>query len=70
MHLLGISVVLAYFLYTNLANDFTHSDYYDYYEQEQMDEPVSVRKKRDFTTTNLLEMNLSLFQCVGTASYM
>lgn len=41
MHLLGISVLLAYLLYTNLASDFSHNDYYDYYEQEQMDEPVS-----------------------------
>lgn len=40
MHLLGISLLLAYLLYTNLASDFSHSDY-DYYEQEQRDEPVS-----------------------------
>ena len=44
MHLLEISVILAYLLYTNLASDFSHNDYYDYYEQEQMDEPVSSRK--------------------------
>lgn len=43
MHLLGISLLLAYLLYTNLASDFSHSDYYDDYEQEQMDEPVSLR---------------------------
>ncbi|XP_023814514.1 vascular endothelial growth factor C isoform X1 [Oryzias latipes] len=34
MHLLGISLLLAYLLYSNLA-----SDYYEDYEQEQMDEP-------------------------------
>ncbi|KAM4611264.1 vascular endothelial growth factor C [Polymixia lowei] len=43
MHLFGISVILAYFLYTNLASEsdheFSHTDYYDYYEQEQGDEP-------------------------------
>ncbi|TKS69404.1 Vascular endothelial growth factor C [Collichthys lucidus] len=44
MHLLGISLLLAYLLYTNLASDFSHSDYYDYYEQEQMDEPDSSPK--------------------------
>lgn len=44
MHLLGISLLLAYLLYTNLASDFSHSDYDDYYEQEQMDEPVSLRE--------------------------
>lgn len=43
MHLLGIALFLAYLLYTNLASDFSHSDYDDYYEQEQMDEPVSWR---------------------------
>lgn len=45
MHLLGISLLLAYLLYTNLASDFSHShEYYEYYEQEeQMDEPVSWR---------------------------
>lgn len=42
MHLLGISLLLAYLLYTNLARDFSDTDYYDYYEQEQMDEPVSL----------------------------
>ena len=51
MHLLGVAVALAYFLYSNLAgessgHDLSHSsssssDYYDYYyEQEQGDEPV------------------------------
>ncbi|XP_028447186.1 vascular endothelial growth factor C [Perca flavescens] len=44
MHLLGISLLLAYLLYSNLASDFSHSDYYDYYEQEQMDEPDSSPK--------------------------
>ncbi|XP_075948153.1 vascular endothelial growth factor C [Anarhichas minor] len=44
MHLLGISLLLAYLLYTNLASDFSHSDYDDYYEQEQMDEPDSSPK--------------------------
>ncbi|XP_029291606.1 vascular endothelial growth factor C-like isoform X2 [Cottoperca gobio] len=44
MHLLGISLLLAYLLYTNLASDFSQSDYYDYYEQEQMDEPDSSPK--------------------------
>ncbi|KAL7404115.1 hypothetical protein ABVT39_009900 [Epinephelus coioides] len=44
MHLLGISLLLAYLLYTNLASDFSHSDYDDYYEQEQMDEPESSPK--------------------------
>ncbi|XP_051242386.1 vascular endothelial growth factor C [Dicentrarchus labrax] len=45
MHLLGISLLLAYLLYSNLASDFSHSDYYDYYElQEQMDEPDSPLK--------------------------
>ncbi|KAM7393512.1 hypothetical protein PAMP_020376 [Pampus punctatissimus] len=44
MHLLGISLLLAYLLYTNLASDFSHSDY-DYYEQEQMvDEPLACDK--------------------------
>ncbi|XP_053193262.1 vascular endothelial growth factor C [Scomber japonicus] len=43
MHLLGISLLLAYLLYTNLASDFSHSDY-EYYEQEQMDEPDSPPK--------------------------
>lgn len=43
MHLLGISLLLAYLLYTNLARDFSHNDYY-YYEQEQMDEPDSPPK--------------------------
>lgn len=42
MHLLGISFLLAYLLYTNFASDFSHSDYDDYSEQEQMDEPVSL----------------------------
>lgn len=41
MHLLGISLLLAYLLYSNLA-----SDYYEDYEQEQMDEPVSPRCAR------------------------
>ncbi|XP_034462042.1 vascular endothelial growth factor C [Hippoglossus hippoglossus] len=39
MHLLGISLLLAYLLYTNLASDFSHSDYQDDYTQEQEDEP-------------------------------
>ncbi|XP_070684267.1 vascular endothelial growth factor C [Pempheris klunzingeri] len=39
MHLLGLSLLLAYLLYSNLASDFSHSDYYDY--EEQMDEPDS-----------------------------
>ncbi|XP_069568124.1 vascular endothelial growth factor C [Brachyistius frenatus] len=43
MHLLGISLVLAYLLYTNLASDFSHSDDEDY-DQEQMDEPDSPPK--------------------------
>uniref|UniRef100_A0A3B5M1N8 Vascular endothelial growth factor C n=1 Tax=Xiphophorus couchianus TaxID=32473 RepID=A0A3B5M1N8_9TELE len=43
MHLLGISLFLAYLLYTNLASDFSHRDYDDEYaEQEPMDEPVSL----------------------------
>uniref|UniRef100_A0A3Q3XGN5 Platelet-derived growth factor (PDGF) family profile domain-containing protein n=1 Tax=Mola mola TaxID=94237 RepID=A0A3Q3XGN5_MOLML len=41
MHLLGISLLLVYLLYANLARNFAHSDYYDYYEQEQMYEPDS-----------------------------
>ncbi|CAL8329202.1 unnamed protein product [Lota lota] len=42
MHLLGIAVVLAYLIHTNLASDeFSQSDYYEYYEQEQGDEPDS-----------------------------
>ncbi|GAA6228708.1 vascular endothelial growth factor C isoform X1 [Lates japonicus] len=44
MHLLGISLLLAYLLYTNLASDFSHSDYHDYYEQEQTDESDSQPK--------------------------
>lgn len=44
MHLLGISLLLAYLLYTNLATDFSHSDYYEYYEQERMDEADSPPK--------------------------
>ncbi|XP_040043462.1 vascular endothelial growth factor C [Gasterosteus aculeatus] len=44
MHLLGISFLLAYLLYTNFASDFSHSDYDDYSEQEQMDEPDSSPK--------------------------
>ncbi|XP_074553631.1 vascular endothelial growth factor C [Halichoeres trimaculatus] len=39
MHLLGLTLLLAYLLYSNLASDFSHTDYYDYYEHEQMDEP-------------------------------
>ncbi|XP_040001153.1 vascular endothelial growth factor C isoform X4 [Xiphias gladius] len=34
MHLLGISLLLAYLLYTNLASDFSFSDYHDYYEEQ------------------------------------
>ncbi|XP_029950303.1 vascular endothelial growth factor C [Salarias fasciatus] len=37
MHLLGVSLFLAFLLYTNLA---TRTDYYDYYE-ERTDEPDS-----------------------------
>ncbi|KAF3687094.1 Vascular endothelial growth factor C [Channa argus] len=44
MHLVGIALLLTYLLYTNLASDFSHSDYDDYYEQEQMDEPDSPPK--------------------------
>lgn len=44
MHLLGISLLLVYLLYANLARNFAHSDYYDYYEQEQMYEPVSLNR--------------------------
>ncbi|KAM6940139.1 vascular endothelial growth factor C [Xenentodon cancila] len=40
MHLLGISLLLAYLLYSNRASDLSHSNYYEY-ELEQMDEPVS-----------------------------
>ncbi|CAL8333031.1 unnamed protein product [Merluccius merluccius] len=36
MHLLGVCVALACFLYANLAS---HTDYYEYYEPEQGDEP-------------------------------
>uniref|UniRef100_A0A667WGZ4 Vascular endothelial growth factor c n=1 Tax=Myripristis murdjan TaxID=586833 RepID=A0A667WGZ4_9TELE len=60
MHLLGISVVLAYFLYTNLANDFTHSDYYDYYEQEQMDEPVSPDMEQRLRSASSVDELMSL----------
>jgi len=41
MHLLGVSLFLAYLLYSNFASDSSHSDYYEYNAQEQMDEPVS-----------------------------
>ncbi|MEQ2163427.1 hypothetical protein GOODEAATRI_030013 [Goodea atripinnis] len=41
MHLLGISLFLAYLLYSNLASDFSTRDYDEYTEQEPMDEPVS-----------------------------
>ncbi|XP_026158189.1 vascular endothelial growth factor C isoform X1 [Mastacembelus armatus] len=44
MHLLGISLLFAYLVYTNLASDFSHSDYYEYYEQEQTDEADSPPK--------------------------
>ncbi|KAK2815484.1 hypothetical protein Q5P01_025951 [Channa striata] len=44
MHLVGIALLLAYLLYSNLASDFSRSDYDDYYEQEQMDEPDSPPK--------------------------
>ncbi|XP_043969930.1 vascular endothelial growth factor C isoform X2 [Gambusia affinis] len=45
MHLLGISLFLAYLLYTNLASDFSHRDYNDEYaEQEPMDEPDTLPK--------------------------
>ncbi|XP_027874764.1 vascular endothelial growth factor C [Xiphophorus couchianus] len=45
MHLLGISLFLAYLLYTNLASDFSHRDYDDEYaEQEPMDEPDTLPK--------------------------
>ncbi|XP_028267187.1 vascular endothelial growth factor C [Parambassis ranga] len=44
MHLLGISLLLAYHLYTNRASDLSHNDYYEYYEHEQMDEPDSPPK--------------------------
>ena len=41
MHLLGVSVVLVYLICSSLASDeFSQPDYYDYYEQEQGDEPV------------------------------
>lgn len=43
MHLLGISLLLVYLLYANLARNLAHSDYYDYYE-EQMYEPVSLNR--------------------------
>ncbi|CAL8290090.1 unnamed protein product [Arctogadus glacialis] len=40
MHLLGVSVVLVYLICSSLASDeFSQPDYYDYYEQEQGDEP-------------------------------
>jgi len=45
MHLPGVPLLLSYLLYTNLASDLSHSDDDDYYEHEQMDEPVSGRKK-------------------------
>lgn len=41
MHLLGISLLLAYLLYANLASDHSSDDYY---EQELMDEPDSPPK--------------------------
>ncbi|XP_075993041.1 vascular endothelial growth factor C [Genypterus blacodes] len=46
MHVLGVFLILAYFLHANLASDFIHSEYEeeeeeDYYELEQMDEPES-----------------------------
>lgn len=64
MHLLGISLLLAYLLYTNLASDFSHSDYYDYYEQEQMDEPVSLRKK----SRTRLKLSLAASVCLNALS--
>ncbi|KAI3353047.1 hypothetical protein L3Q82_019242, partial [Scortum barcoo] len=44
MHLVGISLSLAYLLYSNLASDLSHSDYYDDYEQEQRAGPDSPPK--------------------------
>ncbi|CAI5681547.1 vascular endothelial growth factor C isoform X1 [Oreochromis niloticus] len=39
MHLRGISLLLAYLLNTTLGSALSHNDYYEYYEQEQLDEP-------------------------------
>ncbi|KAM4585515.1 vascular endothelial growth factor C [Odontesthes bonariensis] len=44
MHLLGVSLLLAYLLYTNFASDFSHSDFSEYSAQEQMDEPDTAPK--------------------------
>ncbi|XP_051801616.1 vascular endothelial growth factor C isoform X1 [Acanthochromis polyacanthus] len=44
MHLLEISLLLANLICTNLATDFSHSDYYEYYEQEQTYEADSPPK--------------------------
>ncbi|KAK1887039.1 THUMP domain containing protein 3 [Dissostichus eleginoides] len=42
MHLLGISLLLAYLLYSNLASDSSLSDYYEDPEPpEQIEPPVS-----------------------------
>ncbi|XP_029359636.1 vascular endothelial growth factor C isoform X2 [Echeneis naucrates] len=44
MHLLGLSLLLTYLLYTNLASDFSASSFDEYYQQAQMDEPDSPPK--------------------------
>uniref|UniRef100_A0A3Q2UUH0 Vascular endothelial growth factor c n=1 Tax=Haplochromis burtoni TaxID=8153 RepID=A0A3Q2UUH0_HAPBU len=47
MHLRGFSLLLAYLLNTTLGSALSHNDYYEYYEQEQLDEPVSDTKTPD-----------------------
>lgn len=43
MHLRGFSLLLAYLLNTTLGSALSLNDYYEYYQQEQLDEPVSVK---------------------------
>ncbi|XP_040001154.1 vascular endothelial growth factor C isoform X5 [Xiphias gladius] len=59
MHLLGISLLLAYLLYTNLASDFSFSDYHDYYE-EQMDSPPKPDMEQKLRSASSVDELMSL----------
>uniref|UniRef100_A0AAV2LJJ9 Platelet-derived growth factor (PDGF) family profile domain-containing protein n=2 Tax=Knipowitschia caucasica TaxID=637954 RepID=A0AAV2LJJ9_KNICA len=54
MHILGITFLLAYLLYANLAMDPIHSDYYDDYESDSSPQPDMEQRLRSASTVDEL----------------